>query len=444
MPIITKPSPLEKDATGIFSLDKTALALHPTVVASAHFSSPNVWEKVILKYKSETLGQFESVEFDATLASPEGQFFVSATAEDIFEVEKITIIDKDGAILLIPRADLTVAEFDIDFGAGVPQPVSVMWLANPAYVLEGDGGATASATRPSYGEYSLTFADPSQYVTGDFTLEAVISSTYNLGQNFIGFYDSTSPTITTAFTGASIYFEQAIVASYSIPTSPTYTVKIQRIGLNVKFYVNDVEKYSGTHTDINKAKVPFFTFTDNAKYIVSATITVPAVQSVTWNVAGKTGVGTVTTGANGLITRADAGGEYNVNVLSNETIIGDGFVEFVVSDSFVSVVFGLAEVNSPTGFYNNLLIGCYRTANPSLLEGVETRGNLTVTIGNFLNVGTAQTGDVVKISRVGTTYSIQINNGAAYSTTINNTNPLKASVSPYFNNTSINNVIISS
>lgn len=120
MPIITKPSPLEKDATGVFSLDKTALALHPTVVASEHFSSPNVWDKIIVKYKSDTLGQFESVEFDATVASPEGQFFVSATAEDVFEVEKITIIDKDGAILLIPRASLTVAEFDIDFSISIP------------------------------------------------------------------------------------------------------------------------------------------------------------------------------------------------------------------------------------------------------------------------------------------------------------------------------------
>jgi len=120
MPIITKPSPLEKDATGVFSLDKTALALHPIVVASSHFSSPNVWDKIIVKYKSETLGQFESIEFDATIASPEGQFFVSETAEDIFEVEKITIIDKDGAILLIPRAELTIAEFDIDFSVSIP------------------------------------------------------------------------------------------------------------------------------------------------------------------------------------------------------------------------------------------------------------------------------------------------------------------------------------
>ncbi len=36
-----------------------------------------------------------------------------------------------------------------------------------------------------------------------------------------------------------------IVASYQIPAGSTYTVKIQRIGLNVKFYVNNAD---GTQT----------------------------------------------------------------------------------------------------------------------------------------------------------------------------------------------------
>lgn len=119
MPIITKPA-MAKNGTSIISLDKSALALNSIVAAHPHFSSPNVWEKVLIKFKSATLGQFEVVEFDATVAEPEGQFFVSETAEDIFEVEKITIVDPDGAILVIPRDELTVAEFDIDFGEVAP------------------------------------------------------------------------------------------------------------------------------------------------------------------------------------------------------------------------------------------------------------------------------------------------------------------------------------
>ena len=438
MPIITKPSPLEKDATGVFSLDKTALALHPIVVASSHFSSPNVWDKIIVKYKSETLGQFESIEFDATLASPEGQFFVSETAEDIFEIEKITIIDKDGAILLIPRAELTVAEFDIDFSDGIPQPVPIMWLANPAYVLEDDGGATASATRPNYGEYSITYADPSQWVTSDFTLEAVLNYNYNQGQNFIGFYDSTTPAITTAFTGASIFFEQAVVAYYEIPAGLTYTVKIQRIGLNVKFYVNNVEKFSGTHTDINKAKVPFFTFTNSDKYIASATIILPeapAAQAVTWNVAGKSGVGTVTAGANGLITKATGGAGYNVNVLSNETITGDGYVEFIWSHT--NVVFGIAETIHPSGSYTDIVYGGYNAGGgweiyaPSAINGSGIANNsLTV-------------GDVVKVERVGNLFKAFKNGLLMHTCTVNNLNPLKASICIYSETNGVNGATIS-
>jgi hypothetical protein len=402
MPIITKPSPLEKNATGVFSLDKTALALHPTVVASAHFSSPNVWEKVIVKYKSDTLGQFESIEFDATIASPEGQFFVSATAEDIFEVEKITIIDKDGAILLIPRADLTVAEFDIDFSAGIPQSVPVMWLANPAYVLEIDGGATASATRPSYGDFSITYADPSQWVTGDFTLEAVLNSNYNQGSNFIGFYESTTPTITTAFTGSSIYFEQAVVASYQIPAGSTYTVKIQRIGLNVKFYVNNVEKFSGTHTDINKAKVPFFTFTNSDKYIASAIIILPEAPAaqLSWNNSSS---GYVIESDNGVMTtvQRSSGPTYDVVYGNNESFVtGDFIYEAEISTSLQS--------ESLVGFYDSVG-GPYNT----FVSGGANLNFLITSPWNTLATSVAKpVGNtfMFKITRVGTAVRLFVNN----------------------------------
>jgi predicted nucleotidyltransferase component of viral defense system len=115
MPILTKPALVEKGVAAEFELDKSALALHPTVVADNYFSSPNNWSKIQVKYKSNIGGQFEVVEFDATVAEPIGRFFVSETAKDLFEVEKITIVDHDGGILVIPRASLTSAEFDISF-----------------------------------------------------------------------------------------------------------------------------------------------------------------------------------------------------------------------------------------------------------------------------------------------------------------------------------------
>jgi hypothetical protein len=283
MPIITKPSPLEKNATGVFSLDKTALALHPIVVASSHFSSPNVWDKIIVKYKSETLGQFESIEFDASLASPEGQFFVSETAEDIFEIEKITIIDKDGAILLIPRAELTVAEFDIDFNPTAPE------ISNPV--------------------------------------------------------------------------------------------------------------------------------------------------SVTWNVAEKTGVGTVTTGDNGLITKSGGGAGYNVNVLSNETITGDGYVEFIWSH--INVVFGLAETIHPSGSYTNIVYGGYNAGGGWEIVNIGAF-NGSVLANNSLTVG-----DVVKIERVGNLYKAFKNDLLMHTCNIDNLNPLKASISIYSETNGVDGATIS-
>jgi hypothetical protein len=254
MPIITKPSPLEKDATGIFSLDKTALALHPTVVASAHFSSPNVWDKIIVKYKSETLGQFESVEFDATLASPEGQFFVSATAEDIFEVEKITIIDKDGAILLIPRANLTVAQFDIDFS---PPPFAGTYLTYELNTV----GATLNATGGVSGGSSNddVYVKDSSGATGDFTYEWKFNwSSINPSNVIVG---------VTGTYGSGLWYDkltclegtlgnpekaliwvngsQGAVSNISIPDQDNI-YKLTRVGTTISHYLNNVLIHSST------------------------------------------------------------------------------------------------------------------------------------------------------------------------------------------------------
>lgn len=124
MPIVTKPTFVRKNIVSIFSLNKNELALHPKVVASAHFSNTSVWDRITIKYKSLTLGQFETVVFDAATLQPIGQYYVSPIAENIFQVEKVSIIDKDGAILLIPRAELNAVDFDIDLNVYAPTNLS--------------------------------------------------------------------------------------------------------------------------------------------------------------------------------------------------------------------------------------------------------------------------------------------------------------------------------
>jgi len=160
-----------------------------------------------------------------------------------------------------------------------------------------------------------------------------------------------------------------------------------------------------------------------------------AVQSVTWNVAGKTGVGTVTAGANGLITKATGGQGYNVNVLSNETITGNGYVEFIWSHT--NVVFGIAETIHPSGSYTNIVYGGYNAGY----------GWEIVNIGAFNGSGLANNsltvGDVVKIERVGNLFKAFKNGLLMHSCTINNLNPLKASISIHTDTNGVNGATIS-
>lgn len=253
MPIITKPSPLEKDATGVFTLDKTALALHPLVSGSAHFSSPNVWDKIIVKYKSETLGQFESIEFEASASTPEGQFFVSATAEDVFEVEKITIIDKDGAILLIPRADLTVAEFDIDFAAaGNFLANSVVWNVNVnGHTLGSNGSASKLAS-----DGTLTMLNASSGFSGNFELQYTFNFSDTAFDYFaVGLSNNSGLDAAIHFyrTAASSNwkiwksFDRITIPNADFNQSEPNTITFIRSGTDVQVLLNSVLKFTFTN-----------------------------------------------------------------------------------------------------------------------------------------------------------------------------------------------------
>jgi hypothetical protein len=123
-------------------------------------------------------------------------------------------------------------------------------------------------------------------------------------------------------------------------------------------------------------------------------------------------------------------------VLSNETITGDGYVEFIYSSIFLNVVFGLAEINSPSGFYENTIYGTYVSA--FFTYEIVTNGTLTGNTG-----APAANGDVIRLQRIGTTFSILKNGSVINTGTINNTNPLKASICIYAENYGVNNVTIS-
>jgi hypothetical protein len=135
MPIITKPSSIQKNSPAEISLDKSALAAVTSVAANPYYSDSANWKEVFIYYKSSVGNQREVLKFNATISSPVATFLVSEKARDIFEVQKIVIVDFDNGSITVPRSQLTVAEFDVDMGViGSPDPVTFELFQNyPIY-----------------------------------------------------------------------------------------------------------------------------------------------------------------------------------------------------------------------------------------------------------------------------------------------------------------------
>jgi hypothetical protein len=114
--IISLPETIVKGTTAEIGIDKAALAALTPVSSDAYFQSSSVWKYIVLVYKSPTRDQKEHVLFDATVASPVGNFDVSQYFEgSTAEIDSILIKDFDGGRLSISRAELTTADFDITF-----------------------------------------------------------------------------------------------------------------------------------------------------------------------------------------------------------------------------------------------------------------------------------------------------------------------------------------
>jgi len=68
MPIITKPSTIDKNSPAEISLDKAALAAVSSVVADDYFSDSDNWKEVLIYYRSSTGNQREILKFNATVS----------------------------------------------------------------------------------------------------------------------------------------------------------------------------------------------------------------------------------------------------------------------------------------------------------------------------------------------------------------------------------------
>ena len=138
MAILTKPT-ISKGQANEFDLSKSDLAVLSKVTSDSYFSDQTNWSKIIVEYKSAEGNQHEMVIFDASEASPKGNFEVSEKAKDNWQVKSVIIMDFDGGYLKLNRGDLTVEDFDIALGS-VGGDVGAIYTAfNYVNVLRPDG-----------------------------------------------------------------------------------------------------------------------------------------------------------------------------------------------------------------------------------------------------------------------------------------------------------------
>lgn len=209
MSILTKPV-VSKGTPATFSISKTELAQHPMVTADSYFSNPLNWFRVNAVFKSSVGSQYEIVEFNASQETPTGTFLVSEKARDMFEIQKLQIMDFDGGFLDIPRSSLVASEWDVDISGAytfemnyqtrnsinnstlftTPETAtttgsSAIWLVGTyglRITLGGESGATASYT------YSLPDAPAgvNQYdVTVDYETGSYLELNMSLGDGHI-------------------------------------------------------------------------------------------------------------------------------------------------------------------------------------------------------------------------------------------------------------------
>lgn len=241
MPIITKPTNIEKNVNASFTLDKSALAVVPSVAASSYYSDSSNWSKVLVCYKSNPGTQKEIIVFDATVSSPESNFLVSERARDIFQVQQIIIVDFDNGDFVIPRSQLNVSEFDIDM---TPSSSSINWIkANPATLPDygTNGGFVPTISSWSNGAKTSALTGDYDYTvelqilgTGLYTSDCMFGFTTDPNIDLTSSFPYYSPGMNTVYidqgTSPSVISGSFTAASYGGFGIGIYNVRFKRIG----------------------------------------------------------------------------------------------------------------------------------------------------------------------------------------------------------------------
>ncbi len=408
MPIITKPSTIDKNSPAEISLDKAALAAVSSVMADDYFSDSDNWKEVFIYYKSSTGNQREILKFNATVSSPTADFLVSDKALDIFEVQKIVIVDFDAGSITIPRSQLTTSEFDVDMSVVSPSN-AIVWV-NPftnAYNIESDGGLTNGSARG--GDRFVGVFSSTQILTGDFELIFNIGN-FGLDTAF-GFTDDPSGLGPSPFHGtvASAYGENNLHINNAYVTYPSLAnsqFKITRIGSTTSFYKDNVLITSTTAITGTKYLYASLPYLVGSGSLISSSVTVAALtyDYINWDLTNGP-----TTNAVGAVLTNPSSQNWFYMMKSSTGYSGD----FEINYSFEGV--DCLEIG--VGMADNTTLGVF-TGSVAMINRsgtyfeINTNGDTWLPGQYSFNaIGT----NTIKFSRIGSTVTVYLNGVSVHS-----------------------------
>jgi hypothetical protein len=248
MPIITKPSTIDKNSPAEISLDKAALAAVSSVVADDYFSDSDNWKEVLIYYRSSTGNQREILKFNATVSSPTADFLVSDKALDIFEVQKIVIVDFDAGSITIPRSQLTTSEFDIDTSAAPALNELYFETISTGVTRSGNSINLPSSQSMSYGLDENSLGSGAALLDITFNLSNMSSGKnirIGLTEGVDGITEDSGPASYTRFyilildsniVRFDVASNQQVILSSSIGSSLTF--RIEQTSTQYRYYYN--------------------------------------------------------------------------------------------------------------------------------------------------------------------------------------------------------------
>lgn len=199
---------VQKGQDNIFELDVNLLLTDVQANKDSYFHNINVWGRVMVTYDTDQGGQTEHIEFNPARNPSSGIFNISSEARDIWEVQAVTIVDKDGGSIVYYRDELDTAYFDIDLNVVVQPPATGTGAFSETLksnnIELSNSNLTATKTQGvTFGSDSVYLDNKKQIISGENSKLYCEFEINNIEQNYgfvLGFIvrDGTDPSTFTS------------------------------------------------------------------------------------------------------------------------------------------------------------------------------------------------------------------------------------------------------